>query len=646
MALNPTDYDAATTLRNEKLISPREQATLRAARFLIAACGGVGGSAIEPLARLGVMRFRFADPDRYELSNVNRQLCHVEDIGRPKPEVLAERARSINPFAEVSVHKEGVTEDNIDELLDGVSIVLDGIAPGNSAWEKYLLHVRAAELGLPVMSGYSFGGKPSLYIFDYRRDPRPYYGKADADAHRENRYRDARRWLGYFHFPADFMPIMRDGFRHGGTWPRVSYTVQGMGALICRTSVDLLMSREVRHVVSIDLHRVVKPYPRSLASLARLPFEMLPTLLVAKRHSDVRRPTREAASPDHGSASAALAAVLEAARSAPSRYNAQPWALRVVGDGTIRVGRSRERSLTVSDPEQRVATYALGCAVEAMSYVADGEWSDANRASPGEPDGTVGEFEVAGLRESDLLVRQAVLRARATNRADYARGWSDQTALRLVQDAAGAHGVWVDVADDRARIGRAAELARGATRSRLADRAYAEELRRWTRRTDGEPTGVYLGPVLGLLGSAPVPQGRMLDAGLGAALSARAARALRNSGALLVLRVGDDDEAARLRAGRALMGVWLALTELGYAVAPQQTLLETPQDVAAVRSALDIDGDGRLVTMLRVGRPLSEPRPSGRLPIGDVAVFDAGANGEVLPEAGESPAPRFTAPAS
>jgi nitroreductase len=618
MDLQPMDYDAATTLRNQRLISPQEQATLRAARFLIAACGGVGGSAIEPLARLGAMRFRFADPDRYELSNINRQLCRVDEIGRFKPEVLADRALGINPFAEVSVYNEGVTQDNIDELLDGVTIVLDGIAPGNSAWEKYLLHLRAAELGLPVMSGYSFGGKPCLYIFDYRRDPRPYYGKADVDAHRENRYRDARRWLGYFHFPADFMPVMRYGFRNGGTWPRVSYTVQGMGALICRTSVDLLMSREVRHVVSVDLHRVTRPYPRALGSLARLPLEMLPTLLVAKRYSDVRRPQQS--TPADGQAlSQTLAAVLEAARSAPSRYNTQPWALRVVGENIIQLDRARDRMLGAADRQERVTTYALGCAVEAMSYVADVEWRSANGSSRGSA-GHIGELEVAGLRESDLLVRQAVLGARVTNRGDYRRERLDPLALRAAQDAAGEFDVSIEVADDRARIEQVAEVARAAIRSQMADSAYVNEFRRWMRRTDDEPTGVNLGLVLGTLGDAP--GGRMRDAGLTTALSVRVTRAVRNSGALLVLRMGDDDEAAWLRAGRALMRVWLVLTEAGYAVGPEQTPLETPQGALAIRSVLGVDGEGTLVTMLRVGRPLSEPRPSRRLPLSTVATLD------------------------
>ncbi len=613
------DYDAATTLRNQRLISPQEQATLRAARFLIAACGGVGGSAIEPLARLGAMRFRFADPDLYELSNINRQLCRVDEIGRSKPEVLAERALGINPFAEVSVHNEGVTQDNIDELLDGVTIVLDGIAPGNSAWEKYLLHLRAAELGLPVMSGYSFGGKPCLYIFDYRRDPRPYYGKADVDAHRENRYRDARRWLGYFHFPADFMPVMRYGFRNGGTWPRVSYTVQGMGALICRTSVDLLMSREVRHVVSVDLHRVTRPYPRALGSLARLPLEMLPTLLVAKRYSDVRRPAQQPTPTDGQTLSQTLTAVLEAARSAPSRYNTQPWALRVVGENIIQLDRARDRMLSAADRQERVSTCALGCAVEAMNYVADVEWHSANGSSRGSA-GQIGELEVAGLRESDLLVRQAVLGARVTNRGDYRREPLDPLALRAAQDAAGEFDVSIEVADDRARIEQVAEVAGAAIRSQMADRAYANEFRRWMRRTDDEPSGVNLGLVLGMLGDAP--GGRMRDAGLTTALSVRVTRAVRNSGALLVLRMGDDDEAAWLRAGRALMRVWLVLTEAGYAVAPEQTSLETPQGVLAIRSALGVDGEGTLVTMLRVGRPLSEPRPSRRLPLSTVVILD------------------------
>jgi molybdopterin/thiamine biosynthesis adenylyltransferase len=617
--LDVQEYSAAALSRNGGLIDPQEQAALRASTILVAGCGSVGGSAVDPLVRLGAMRFRFADPDVFELSNLNRQVCVLDDIGRPKGEVLADRVLAINPFAEVKVYNEGLTLENVDEALAGVGVVFDGIDPEQSAWVKYSLHERSAARGIPVMAGYDFGGKPTLYVFDYRRDRRPFFGKATAEAHREERYRDALRWLGYFHFPADFLPIMRAGLRHGGVWPQVSYCVQGLGALASRTAVDLLMARDVRRVVSMDIHRVAKPYPRALASMARIPSQMLRTLVVANRYAKAHRPSREGPAADPRAANAdldiprPLVTVLEAARSAPSHYNAQPWAFRIVADDRITVDWNTERLLGPLDPERRLDTYALGCAVEAMAQVTQCQWSDAD----GDDGRGVGELRFERLEEATLLTRQGVLGARATNRGDYLLDGLDLNVLRAAEAAAGELGVTLHAIDGRAGIDRLAGAVATAARSKLGADSEAIELRRWIRRRragDSGLTGIDLGPLLGPL-AARTWSGRLLRTPLAAALTARAARSLRHSAALLLLESRDDSTAGRLRAGRALMRAWLVLTEAGYAVAPEQSTLESAAATAATREAAGIKDDGTLVTMLRVGRPLTPAQPSPRLPL-------------------------------
>ncbi len=84
--------------RNLGWLSAPEQDTLRTARIAIAGLGGVGGSHLLTLTRLGVGKFNISDYDHFELHNLNRQAgATMSTLGQAKVEVLARMARDINP---------------------------------------------------------------------------------------------------------------------------------------------------------------------------------------------------------------------------------------------------------------------------------------------------------------------------------------------------------------------------------------------------------------------------------------------------------------------------------------------------------------------------------------------------------------------
>ncbi|HEX3456901.1 MAG TPA: ThiF family adenylyltransferase, partial [Candidatus Baltobacteraceae bacterium] len=277
--------------RNVDVINREEQATLRSMRVLVAGCGSVGGSVVEPLARLGVGAFVLADPEPYELSNINRQACFLADVGRSKAQVMAERAASINPYIETRVFAEGLSDDNLDSALVGVSVVFDGIDAGMSPWEKYALHEKACAQKIPVLAGIDFGGKAVVYVFDYRkRGVKPFFGKASAEAHRERRFAECLKWLGYTHFPADFLPIISDRVATGKPWPQVSYCVQAMGAIGTRCVLDIAMGRKVPKVVSFDTHMMSRSTSKRIVEYARLPTSIVSTYRAVRAPSHVKPP--------------------------------------------------------------------------------------------------------------------------------------------------------------------------------------------------------------------------------------------------------------------------------------------------------------------------------------------------------------------
>lgn len=114
--------------RNLGWVVEGEQDKLRQARVAIAGLGGVGGSHLLTLTRLGVGRFTVADPDHFELANFNRQAgATMSSLGRHKVDTLVAMARDINPELEVRTLHRGVDPADPETFLAGADLYIDGL---------------------------------------------------------------------------------------------------------------------------------------------------------------------------------------------------------------------------------------------------------------------------------------------------------------------------------------------------------------------------------------------------------------------------------------------------------------------------------------------------------------------------------------
>jgi len=121
------DYSRAFS-RNLGWITESEQEVLRNKRVAIAGLGGVGGSHLLTLSRLGIGAFHISDFDSFDLVNFNRQAgASVSHLGRQKVDVLSEMALDINPTLEIRKFPEGIGEQNVHEFLDGADLYVDGL---------------------------------------------------------------------------------------------------------------------------------------------------------------------------------------------------------------------------------------------------------------------------------------------------------------------------------------------------------------------------------------------------------------------------------------------------------------------------------------------------------------------------------------
>ena len=111
--------------RTSLLIGEDGVRVLKDSFVVLAGAGAVGGYVLEGLVRAGVGRIRVVDADVFSESNLNRQiLATMDTLGRPKAEVAAERALSINPDIRIEVMREMVSSETAPEILSGDPDVL------------------------------------------------------------------------------------------------------------------------------------------------------------------------------------------------------------------------------------------------------------------------------------------------------------------------------------------------------------------------------------------------------------------------------------------------------------------------------------------------------------------------------------------
>lgn len=108
--------------RNIGLISMEDQEKIRNSSIAIFGIGGLGGSLAEELTRTGCEHMSICDNGMFEVSNLNRQLCYQEDIGKYKVDVIETLLKKINPMIDVKKEYE-VKKSNISEILKSTTFV-------------------------------------------------------------------------------------------------------------------------------------------------------------------------------------------------------------------------------------------------------------------------------------------------------------------------------------------------------------------------------------------------------------------------------------------------------------------------------------------------------------------------------------------
>ncbi len=155
MDISSQEYFKRQTTLSE--IGKEGQELLQKAKVLVVGCGGLGSPIAIYLATSGIGALHLVDFDTVSVSNLHRQVFYkVEDLNKPKAEMLAKAVKERAPFTKVSYSNKAVNKNSILELISSFDVVVDGT---DSLPIKYLINDACVISKKPLVYG-------SLYKFD------------------------------------------------------------------------------------------------------------------------------------------------------------------------------------------------------------------------------------------------------------------------------------------------------------------------------------------------------------------------------------------------------------------------------------------------------------------------------------------------
>jgi molybdopterin/thiamine biosynthesis adenylyltransferase len=122
------------------------QVRLVQARVLIIGIGGLGSPAALYLAAAGIGTLGLVDPDRVELSNLQRQIVHsTPDLTKPKVESAKAKISDLNSDVEIVVYPVRIEQDNAAEIFAGYDFIVDG---SDNFSTKFVINDIAVSMGI------------------------------------------------------------------------------------------------------------------------------------------------------------------------------------------------------------------------------------------------------------------------------------------------------------------------------------------------------------------------------------------------------------------------------------------------------------------------------------------------------------------
>ncbi len=139
------------------------QKKLGKARVAVVGVGGLGSVSSLYLTLAGVGYIRVIDQDTIEPHNLHRQILYTpEDLHYPKAEAAAKRLKLINPMITVEPVSENIHAGNVERLISGVDLVVDGL---DNMLTRYIVNRACVKAKIPYVFGAAIGFEGNISVF-------------------------------------------------------------------------------------------------------------------------------------------------------------------------------------------------------------------------------------------------------------------------------------------------------------------------------------------------------------------------------------------------------------------------------------------------------------------------------------------------
>ncbi|PCJ37989.1 MAG: thiamine biosynthesis protein ThiF [Cellvibrionales bacterium] len=377
MVMLPKQFDYETAFsRNIGWVTEAEQQILRAKCIAIAGLGGVGGSHLLTLTRLGIGSFNIADLDIFEQENFNRQAgASIRHVGREKIDVLAELALDINPELNLGKFSSGIEMNNLDAFLDGVDLYVDAL-------DFFAVEIRqavfaaCAEKGIPAITAAPLGMGVAFLAFLPGQMTFEEYFRLAGQAEDEQLLRFL---LGLSPAMLQVKYLVDDtrldlNAHKGPSTPMACELCAGMAGT---QALKILLNRGQVPAAPKGLH--FDAYRNKMAKTWRPmgnnnPVQRLGLKIIRKRLSEKLTVSPEA---NGDSPTSSIERILDYARWAPSGDNTQPWQFEMVSDEQFVIHTRDTRDWCVYDLAGRASQTSVGTLLENISIAAQSEGLEA-----------------------------------------------------------------------------------------------------------------------------------------------------------------------------------------------------------------------------------------------------------------------------
>jgi len=548
--------------RNRNKITLEEQRTFAQLRVGVVGLS-VGQVIAHTLAMEGLVgELRLADFDVLELSNLNRIPSSILDLGLNKAVSAARRIAELDPYLQVSIHQDGVTEENVESFVDGLDVIIEEC---DSLDIKVLVREHAQRQGVPVIMVTSDRGLIDVERFDLEPDRPLLHGLAGpvdtsdlAGLESSEKIEFALKIIQPHLLSPRAGASMVEIDHQLATWPQLAGDIVQGAALVAAAVRRLGLGQElpsgrIRADIEQTLDRLDAPTPTPAPLGQELEIiEPAPTELLSR--------------------------IAWFAGRAPSGGNAQPW--RFSTDGTSFTISAENAWSVRMDVELRGTYVAIGAALlNARIAASEAASLGPHTLFPDPADPTVvARLDLGDQLDVDLASLAGAVEHRATDRRTDQRVPLPEGSLDLLRQATRHEGAELVAITEAKSLDMAGQILGRADRVRFLSSALHGEMMselRWPE--DGIAEDGIEVDSLGLDGTQTailrlLRRSDVMDElrswGGGAALGEPAIDAVAASSALMAVVVPGNRPVDYVTGGGAVGRMWLEAHRLGIGVHP------------------------------------------------------------------------------